>query len=227
MRKRKLFHLLLSLFVFLTSSNYSFAQLDKSFLFLNYKKSFKSNFLNTEFQIGNSEEMDFLTIHIGYNFSKYNSDKFVPYHLGTTELDSNYRFSNYESSKKGFQIGLGYAHYFKSSENIKEFIPFLSIESYWLHHRDNYILSYSQPSNQKAELKKIANFNTISFETQFGVLYALNKIFFRASASFAFYLPINTSIYMATDKYNAYSGFELPLAGIEPLLQMSVGMKLF
>src|SRR5690606_23551537 len=81
------------------------AQLDKSFLFLNYKKSLKSNFVNTEFQIGNGDERHYLTITVGYNFSKYESEKYTPYLTNSTQTEIFYEYKSYNSKKNGFQAG--------------------------------------------------------------------------------------------------------------------------
>ncbi len=204
------------------------AQLDKSFLFLNYKKSTRSNFINSEFQIGNSDERHFLTLLLGYNFSNYQSDKYVPYLTYNTTTEIFYDYKSYKSKKKGFQAGLGYNYYFLNSENKKEIIPYFGLELYWLHNRDNFSLSYENIMDGSTKnIDHVESFNTLSCDMQVGILYALNKIYFRASVSLGFYLPINNNIYMPTDGYNPYSGFKLPLAGLEPALQLSVGLKLF
>lgn len=222
--KKGLFAILFTGMTFSTAS----AQLDKSFLFLNYKRSLKSNFINSEFQIGNGDDRHYLTVFVGYNFSKYDSEKYTPYLTYSTQTEIFYEYKSYHSKKGGFQTGIGYTYYFLDTENKEDIIPYAGIEAYWLHNRDRFSLSYNHIINGSTRnISHVESFNTIATDIHAGIIYGLEKLYFRAAATLGFYLPINTNIYMPTDTYNKYSSRKLPLVGIEPSIQLSMGIKLF
>lgn len=209
-------------------SNVMYSQLDYSTIFLNYKRSTSSNFINGEFQLGNKDEMHFITLQIGANISGYSSLKYCPYYTGTVALDPNFIFSEYTSRKKGFQLGLGYTHYFMSLENEKEYIPFFGWDINAFRNLDEYRLEYTQSlTGTISEIEKEYIFFTLSSSLQGGVIYATQFLYYKLSIGFEYYLPVNDPTYMPTDSYNAKSSMKLPMVGIEPFLQAGIGFKLF
>lgn len=216
------------LFFLFRMMTFSYAQADYSTIFLNYKRSFVSNFLNGEFQLGNKDEMHFFTLQVGVNLSGYSSLKYCPYYTGTVALDPDFIFSEYMSKKKGFQLGIGYTHYFKNLENEKQYIPYFSFDMNAFRNLDEYTLEYTQLNTGAiSEVDKEYRFLTLSSSLQGGLIYATQFLFYKLSLGFEYYLPMNDHTYMPTDSYNAKSSKKLPLVGVEPFLQLGIGFKLF
>ncbi len=201
--------------------------LDYPLIWLNYQRSIHSNYINSEFQLGNSDEMHFITLTTGIHTSNYSDDFYTPYYTGTTEVNSLYAYNGYSSKKFGFQVGAGYCYYFKNLENKEEIIPFFSQKLFWMRTRDEYVHSYTNTVFYDVYSEnKTAIFHTLCSETSFGITYGLTHLFFNARLNIAYYLPVNTTVYMATDKYNTRSGRKLPMVGFEPSLEIAIGLKL-
>jgi hypothetical protein len=204
------------------------AQLDYATGFLHYKRSIQSNFINGEFQIGNIDEGHFLTITPGFNFSSFAATELSPYFVGNVITDYGYGFTKYSSKKKGMNAALGYCHYFKSLGNEEELIPWIGLEFSWIRIHDSYKLHYfSEIISDEKTVERDYNFHTLTSNIQSGIVYVKNDFFFKAALIIEFFLPVNNEVYMASDPYNAYGGFKLPVCGLEPSLQIGIGYKLY
>ena len=204
------------------------AQLDYAAGFLHYKRSIQSNFINGEFQIGNADEGHFLTVTPGFNFSKFTTTELSPYYVGNVITDYGYGFTKYSSAKKGMSTALGYCHYFKSVANEEELIPWVGLEFSWLRIHDKYKLYYfNDLSSDERIVEREYNFHTLTSNIQTGFVYVKNDFFIKAALIIEFFLPVNDEVYMPSDGYNAYGGYQLPLCGLEPSLQFGGGFKLY
>jgi hypothetical protein len=214
-------------FILLGLNKPSYAQFENSYLFVNAKRSIPSNFLNTEWQLGN-DKMHFFSLLAGYHFSNYESNKYSPYFINKPDLSLDYLFTKYISKKNGIQAGLGYNYYFINLENKKKVIPFIGANLNWYRTKDKFSLNYSEATSGAILIDEKENIiHTLSSSFHFGIIYTSELFFFKAEIISEFLLPVNTTFYLPSDDYNPRSSRKLPLNGFEPGLQVGFGVKLF